>query len=112
MVSRTNRTEPSPRRTLQPPPACPEYISSVWPNGWFGAWMITFGWSRTSGPLCAATRLPPLFGSDGQRLRGGVLAKGPPPTQVESLRIDDLSPRKTVFDRPSDTSATRVREFR
>src|SRR3954470_6776784 len=111
MVSRMKRTEPSPNSTLQPP-GCSEYISSVWPNGFFGAWMITVGWSWTSGPLWAPTRSPPLFGSDGQPGLGGTLANGTTPTQVASASLDVRSPRKTVLDRPSLTPATRVLEFR
>src|SRR4051794_19143359 len=106
----TKRTEPSPNSTLQPP-GCSEYISSVWPNGWFGAWMMTCGWSWVSGPLWAPTRQPALLGSDRHLGFGGVHAQGTTPTQVLSLRVELCSPRKTVCERPSDTSAARVREF-
>ena len=107
----TNRTEPSPSRTLAPS-SCWPYISSVWPNGWFGAWMMMFGWSWTSGPLCAPTRFPPLLGSEGQPGFGGVQANGTTPTQVASASFEVRSPRNTVFESPSITSAARVREFR
>src|SRR3954453_17909234 len=84
----TKGTEPSPNRTLQPP-GCSEYISSVWPNGWLGAWMMTWGWSCVSGPLWTPTKQPPVLHSDGQgRLsrRGQVTAPGTTPTQVLLLR--------------------------
>src|SRR4051794_14747476 len=111
MLRLTNRTEPSPISAWQPSPSS-EYISSVWPNGWFGAWMITCGWSWTSGPLWAPTRSPPLFGSEGQPGLGVTQEKGTTPTQVLSESFDDRSPTKTVFDSPSVTPAALVREFR
>src|SRR5438552_11573620 len=111
----TKRTEPSPNSTLQPGAVCSAYISSVWPNGLLGAWMMTSGWSCVSGPLCAPTRQPaPLF-SDGQgrkSKRGGVTAPGTTPTQVLLLSDDVCSPKKMVFDRPSFTLATVVFELR
>src|SRR4051812_20344583 len=107
----TNRTDPSPSNTLAPP-GWSEYISSVWPNGWFGAWMITCGWSWTSGPLWAPTRSPPLFGSDGHPGLGGTLANGTTPTHVASASFEVRSPTKTVLDSPSATEAARVRELR
>src|SRR5262245_58772516 len=105
-----NRTEPSPNTTLHPP-ECSEYISSVWPNGWLGAWMMTCGWSCRSGPLCTPTRQPPLLHSDGQgrrSSRGQVAAPGTTPTQVLLLNSDVCSPRKTVLESPSVTPATEV----
>src|SRR5262245_29310239 len=111
MFCDTNRTEPSPKSTLAPP-GCSAYISSVWPNGWLGAWMITSGWSCVSGPLWTPTRQPPLLGSDGQPGFGGVQAHGTTPTQVLSLSFELCSPTNTVCDSPSGTSATRVRELR
>src|SRR5882762_9095532 len=110
MLFLMNRTEPSPSRTLQPSPSS-EYISSVWPNGWFGAWMTTWGWSWTSGPLWQPTMSPPLFGSDGQGGLGQTDAKGTTPTQVLSDRLELRSPMKIVFERPSVTSAALTREF-
>src|SRR5262249_22129466 len=112
MKAPTNRTEPSPNNTLQPGAACSAHISSVCPNGLFGAWMITCGWSWTSGPLWAPTRQPPLFGSEGEGCFGGVQLNGTTPTQVLSVRAELHSPTKTVCDSPSMTSATRVRELR
>src|SRR3954453_18336134 len=106
-----NRTDPSPNSTLQPAGVCSDHISSVCPNGLFGAWMIVCGWSCTSGPLWTPTRQPPPLQSDGQgrrSSRGQVAAPGTPPTQVLLLRIELCSPRKTVFDSPSGTSAIRV----
>src|SRR2546423_181360 len=111
MVSLIHLTEPSPNRTLQPLP-CSEYISSVCPNGLFGAWMMTWGWSWTSGPLWAPTRQPPLFASDGQPGLGGVQANGTTPTHVLLLSFEECSPMKTVLDNPSVTPAMRVFEFR
>src|SRR4051812_9282545 len=105
------RTEPSPIRTLQPP-GWSEYISSVCPNGLFGAWMMTWGWSWVSGPLWAPTRQPPLLGGDGHFGFDGVQANGTTPTQVLSLRRDVCSPRKTVWDRPSVIPEIRIRAFR
>src|SRR5437763_1161482 len=109
------RTEPSPNSTLQPAGVCSDHISSVWPNGLFGAWIMTLGWSCTSGPLWAPTRQPLALQSDGQgnrSRRGQVAAPGTTPTQVLWLRTELCSPTKTVFDRPSVTSAGRVRESR
>src|SRR3954453_18838431 len=111
MVFLMNRTEPSPIRTLPPSPSS-EYISSVWPNGGFGAWMITVGWSWTSGPLWALTRFPPLFGSDGQPGFGGVHANGTTPTHVASASLDERSPMKTVLERPSVTADSFVCDLR
>src|SRR5438874_1595777 len=110
-----NRTEPSPNNTLHPGPACSDHISSVCPNGLLGAWMMTCGWSCVSGPLCTPTRQPPPLQSDGQgrrSSRGHVDAPGTTPTQVLWLRTELCSPRKTVFDKPSVTPATRVLESR
>src|SRR5262245_35075880 len=115
MKAPMNRTEPSPNSTLQPGPVCSDHISSVCPNGLFGAWMMTWGWSCTSGPLWTPTRHPPLLQSEGQGRRsnrGQVAAPGTTPTHVLSLRIELCSPMNTVFDKPSVTSATRVLEFR
>src|SRR5437588_7383376 len=115
MNAPTNRTEPSPKSTLQPGPVCSDHISSVCPNGLFGAWMMTWGWSCTSGPLWTPTRHPPLLQSDGhgrRSSRGQVAAPGTTPTHVLLLRIELCSPMNTVFDNPSVTSATRVLEFR
>ena len=110
----TNRTLPSPKSTLHPLP-CSPHISSVCPNGLFGAWMITCGWSCVSGPLCAPTRHPaPLF-SDGhgrRSSRGGVTAPGTTPTHVLLLSTELCSPMNTVFDSPSGTSAGRTFELR
>src|SRR5437763_15360436 len=103
------RTEPSPNATLQPGAACSAYISSVWPNGLLGAWMMTCGWSWTSGPLWTPTRQPLALQSEGQGLRsrrGQVAAPGTTPTHVLWLRNELCSPRTTVLDNPSDTSAT------
>src|SRR5262245_1900238 len=109
-----NRTDPSPKSTLHPLP-CSPHISSVWPNGSFGAWMITSGWSCVSGPLWTPTRHPaPLF-SDGhgrRSSRGGVTAPGTTPTHVLLARTDEPSPTKTVYARPSVTVATLVFELR
>src|SRR5882724_8062732 len=109
------RTEPSPNTTLQPAGVCSDHISSVWPNGLFGAWMMTCGWSWTSGPLWAPTRQLLALQSDGQgrrSRRGQVAAPGTTPTQVLWLRIELCSPAKTVCDNPSVTSAMRVLESR
>src|SRR5262245_28448196 len=111
----TNRTEPSPNSTWPPGPVWSDHISSVWPNGSLGAWMTTWGWSRTSGPLWTPTRHPPLLQSDGQgrrSSRGQVAAPGTTPTQVLLLKVELCSPRKTVFDNPSVTSFALVLEFR
>src|ERR1700704_5192705 len=102
MVSLMNRTEPSPISTL-PPPGWSEYISSVCPNGLFGAWMMTCGWSWVSGPLWAPTRQPPLLGGDGHAGLDGVQANGTTPTHVLLLSRDVCSPRKTVCESPSTT---------
>ena len=75
------RTEPSPNSTFEPGPACSDHISSVWPNGLFGAWMMTCGWSCVSGPLCAPTRHVAALFSEGhgrRSSRGGVLRRGLP----------------------------------
>src|SRR5438270_5097167 len=112
MNALTNRTDPSPDSTLHPGAVCSAHISSVWPNGLFGAWMITWGWSCVSGPLWAPTRQPPPFGDDGQPGFGGVQANGTTPTHVASQSDPLRSPRKTVWDSPSMTSALRVRELR
>src|SRR5262245_54580985 len=111
MVFLMNRTDPSPSSTCPPSPSS-EYISSVCPNGWFGAWMITCGWSWTSGPLWQPTMSPPLFGSDGQPGLGQTHENGTTPTHVLSESFEVRSPRKTVLDSPSGTSATLVRELR
>src|SRR5438309_9928597 len=114
MSAGMNRTEPSPNSTLQPAGVCSDHISSVWPNGLFGAWMMTCGWSWVSGPLCAPTRHVAALFSDGhgrRSSRGGVTAPGTTPTQVLLLRIELCSPMNTVFDRPSVTPATVVLEF-
>src|SRR5262245_55388098 len=103
-------TEPSPRRTLQPW-RWSEYISSVCRNGWFGGWMITWGWSWMSGPLWLQTASPPLFGSDGRPGLGQMLMYGTTPNHVLSEIDEERSPTKIVFERPSDTAATRVCEF-
>src|SRR5262249_4257197 len=105
------RTDPSPISTLAPP-ECSEYISSVWPNGWLGAWMMTCGWSWVSGPLWAPTRQPPLLHSDGNLPLGQVAANGTTPTHVLLLSTELSSPRNTVCDSPSVTSATRRRALR
>src|SRR2546423_6176144 len=79
------RTEPSPNITLQPAGVCSDHISSVCPKGLFGAWMMTCGWSWTSGPLWTPTRQPAPLQSDGQgrkSSRGQVDAPGTTPTQV------------------------------
>src|SRR3954470_152169 len=114
MNGEISRTDPSPNRTFAPA-VCSAYISSVWPNGWFGAWMMTCGWSCVSGPLWAPTRHPaPLF-SDGhgrRSRRGGVTAPGTTPTHVLLLNDDVCSPRKIVLDTPSVTIATVTRELR
>src|SRR5437764_4694750 len=115
MNAPTKRTEPSPNSTLQPAGVCSDHISSVWPNGLFGAWMITCGWSCVSGPLWTPTRQLLALQSDGQgrrSSRGQVAAPGTTPTHVLWLRTELCSPRKTVLDRPSVASATRVRESR
>src|SRR5438445_8531995 len=115
MNALTKRTLPSPNRTLQPAGVCSDHISSVCPNGLLGAWMMTCGWSCTSGPLWTPTRQPPLLQSDGQGRksnRGQVAAPGTTPTQVLLLRTELCSPRKTVLDKPSVTSAMRVLESR
>src|SRR5262245_59164210 len=108
------RTDPSPNSTLQPFP-CSPHISSVCPNGSFGAWKVTSGWSCVSGPLWTPTRPPaPLF-SDGhgrRSSRGGVTAHGTTPTHVLLLRMEVCSPTNTVFDRPSVTIATVTFELR
>ena len=76
--------------------------------------MMMFGWSVASGPLWTPTRHPPLFVSPMPTggLCGGVQLHGTTPTQVLLVSTESLSPTKTVFDRPSVTSATRVRELR
>src|SRR5438128_10394125 len=102
-----NRTDPSPNNTLQPV-GCSPHISSVCPNGLFGAWMMTCGWSCVSGPLCTPTKQPPELQSEGQgrrSSRGHVDAPGTTPTQVLLLSTELCSPTKTVFDNPSGTSA-------
>src|SRR5438094_7414679 len=109
-----NRTEPSPNSTLQPGGVCSAHISSVWPNGLFGAWMITCGWSCTSGPLWAPTRQVAALLSDGhgrKSSRGGVTAHGTTPTHVLLLSTELCSPIKIVFDSPSVTAARVVFEF-
>src|SRR5262245_29002085 len=77
--------------------------------------MITCGWSCVSGPLCAPTRQPAPLQSDGHGLRsrrGHVTAPGTTPYQVLLLSTELCSPRKIVADRPSVTSAARMRELR
>src|SRR5260370_38903267 len=98
-----NRTEPSANRTLHPAGVCSDHISSVCPNGLFGAWMMTWGWSCTSGPLWTPTRQPLALQSDGQGYRssrGHVAAPGTTPTHVLLLRIELCSPIQTVFANP------------
>ncbi len=73
--------------------------------------MITWGWSWMSGPLWQPTASPPLFGSDGRPGLGQTLMNGTTPNQVLSEIDEERSPTKTVFDRPSVTSATLVCEF-
>ena len=60
------------------------------------------------------TAQPALFGSPGPGggVCGGVQLQGTTPTQVLLVRTESASPMKTVFDSPSVTSATRVRELR
>src|SRR4051812_5458705 len=103
-------TEPSPKSTLQPW-RWSEYISSVYRKGWFGGWMITWGWSWISGPLWQPTKSPPLFGSEGRPGLGDTLENGMTPNQVLSEIDDERSPMNTVFDSPSVTPATVVCEF-
>src|SRR6185437_8696009 len=115
MKAPIKRTEPSPSSTLQPAGVCSDHISSVCPKGLLGAWMITCGWSCTSGPLWTPTRQPLALQSEGhgrKSKRGQTAAPGITPTQVLLLKIELCSPTKTVFDNPSVTSAPRVRESR
>src|SRR5579872_6829812 len=76
--------------------------------------MMIFGWSVTSGPLCAPTRAPPLLASPIPTggTCGGVQLHGTTPTQVLLVSTELDSPTKRVCDSPSVTSATRVRELR
>ena len=94
---------------------CSPHISSVWPNGLFGAWMMTWGWSCVSGPLWTPTRQPPPLFSDGhgrRSSRGGVTAPGTTPTHVLLLRIRAVLADEDRVRQPVADVGDRVLELR